>query len=301
MAMNHSELELKSLGDKDLAKIISGVRDVFKSRHPELQDIAFPQSIASSISETSSRAVNRLVASQEAAIGDFFGEDIQLEAPSQLFFDTLETAEDMGLQLHPIFFPHVELEETEDLPGWKAKPESWYWERIKDGSLSEDASILGGFWGLLDTSTRPSYKDGKQEFTNDALGPILSELRNRGAIRVPEGYSHVPITSRFAISADEWDQAVFPELAKRLGLEEKEGVTVRMPSEMEFNYAGNLAYPHFGQANTWEWLQDKFGDGFRLVGGSSGGGGLSLVDDRYSGLHSVIVAARPLVVFSPNA
>ncbi|HUD04810.1 MAG TPA: hypothetical protein VMR59_02385 [Patescibacteria group bacterium] len=39
MAMNYSEKELRRLGDKDLAKIISGAHDVFRQRHPDMQDI----------------------------------------------------------------------------------------------------------------------------------------------------------------------------------------------------------------------------------------------------------------------
>lgn len=44
MAMNYTERELRKLGDNDLAKIIAGAHDAFKKRHPELGDIALPQS-----------------------------------------------------------------------------------------------------------------------------------------------------------------------------------------------------------------------------------------------------------------
>ena len=39
MAMNYSEKELRRLGDKDLAKIVSGAHDVFRQRHPDMKDI----------------------------------------------------------------------------------------------------------------------------------------------------------------------------------------------------------------------------------------------------------------------
>lgn len=48
MAMNFSERTLNSLGDQDLAKIISGVQDVFKKRHPGMTDIPLPGQKASS-------------------------------------------------------------------------------------------------------------------------------------------------------------------------------------------------------------------------------------------------------------
>jgi hypothetical protein len=48
MAMNYSEKELRRLGDKDLAKIILGVHDVFKQRHPDMQDIPLSKVIIAS-------------------------------------------------------------------------------------------------------------------------------------------------------------------------------------------------------------------------------------------------------------
>ena len=43
--MNYSEKELRRLGDKDLAKIISGAHDVFRQRHPDMQDIPLSKAI----------------------------------------------------------------------------------------------------------------------------------------------------------------------------------------------------------------------------------------------------------------
>lgn len=42
MAMNRSERELRRLGDNDLAKMQAVIRGVFKQRHPDMKDIAFP-------------------------------------------------------------------------------------------------------------------------------------------------------------------------------------------------------------------------------------------------------------------
>lgn len=43
MTMYHGERALRRLDDKDLAKIMAGVHDVFKQRHPEMRDIPLPQ------------------------------------------------------------------------------------------------------------------------------------------------------------------------------------------------------------------------------------------------------------------
>lgn len=45
MSMNYTEHELRKLGDSDLAKVISGVHDAFKKRHPDVQDILLPKSV----------------------------------------------------------------------------------------------------------------------------------------------------------------------------------------------------------------------------------------------------------------
>lgn len=43
MAMRYGKEELTRLGDKDLAKIMSGVHDAFRARHPGMDDIVLPQ------------------------------------------------------------------------------------------------------------------------------------------------------------------------------------------------------------------------------------------------------------------
>ncbi len=48
MTLQHSERELSQLGDKDLARIISGVKAAFQKRHPEMKDIALPGQVVSS-------------------------------------------------------------------------------------------------------------------------------------------------------------------------------------------------------------------------------------------------------------
>lgn len=244
---------------------------------------------------------DQLMESARAELKVFFGREVAVFDPPSLLSETQRLAENEGFNFAPIFFPAIEFKPDSDYPGWKDKPEEWYWRQIgKRGGISEDAAKLGGFWGLLDISVRPNYNNGRQLFDNDALGNILKKGRRNGKIVVPDYLQHVPDTSRFGVSPNEQDAYVFPELAKVLNLSDKikKGIVqTRRLTEMEFNFAGNLRYTHFGEANTWEWLHDNFGDGDRLDGGHSGYGGLALVYDDWSGFRDDDLGFRPLVVF----
>ncbi|MEK7517730.1 MAG: hypothetical protein AAB583_04220 [Patescibacteria group bacterium] len=85
--------------------------------------------------------------------------------------------------------------------------------------------------------------------------------------------SHVPEASRFGISLNNICSYVFPELGKRLRLEDKikddRQAFIRTPKLMEFNFAGNVRYPFLGKADTWEWLYDTLGGRTWLICGSS--------------------------------
>lgn len=253
------------------------------------------------------RDLNRsnLVERERESLRAFFGQPVAVAQVPDLLVETYRVAQDEGFStLAPIYLPATEFEQRTKYPGWKVKPEKWYWEQIRTGKVNKDAAKLAGVWGLFDESQRPNYAGGRQLFDDDALAPILQRLRREGRIQVLNNTRQVPETSRFGVSAYEQDQFVFPQLAMCLRLVDrvKEGVTqLRRTTEMEFNFAGNLRYPHLGQANTLEWLDDKFGCARRLVGGHSGGGGLAFVYYGWSGGHDGGIGFRPLIVFSPQA
>ena len=102
----------------------------------------------------------------------------------------------------------------------------------------------------------------------------------------------------FGRSWDDVHEEDLPRLARMLRVENSQ---VRLLKAIEFNVLGNVFHPEWGQSHTWEWFEDNFGGGDRLVGGSSDDGGLADVDDHWSDLQLGYVGFRPLVVFSPSA
>ncbi len=249
--------------------------------------------------------ITQLVEREHNALKTFFGKEVPVAQPPALLAETLRVAEGEGLSIfQPLYFPAIEFKQNSRFPGWSVKPEEWYWEQIKGGRVDKDAAKLGGYWSLFDESRRPNYDNGKQMFKDDPLEAILVMGRHEGKIEVPDYLREVPKESRFGVSPDEQDKFVFPALTDSLRLFNREHsgqVQVRRPTEMEFNFTGNLRYPYLGQANTWEWLHDSFGDDDRLVGGCSDGGGLADVSDDWHGNRHDDTAFRPEVVFLPQA
>lgn len=215
--------------------------------------------------------------------------------PSKEALALLKKAEQAGFGgiLQVIRFSNVRLTQDTWVPGWDKKPEQGYWDYIANESISPDAAKLPGAEFLIDTIRRPNYDNGRQLHENDPLGPFLQTLRKERKIMTFKG---LPDTSRFGIPPDELYPVVFAEMANRLERE------VRLPTEAEFNIAGNFTYPYFGEVNTAEWLHDKFGvGGRRLLGGDFDFDGLSYVYRHWSGLRHGCIAFRFLVAVSPKA
>ena len=301
MSMQHSERELGKLGDHDLAKIQAGIREAFKKRHPELKDIAFPPIVvpvekqAVKTPETSVAELlpssEQLIKTESETLKRFFGKDIAVPEPPQELFQTLEQMSKLGIAgFEPHFLPQVSLTEKDKIPGWKVRPESWFWKQIKDGKIPADAATLQEGWYLVDGRGKPNYDNGQQRYENDYLEPIMADLRKTGKI---QRYSSVPDISRFGASPDEMEQVILSEVARITGAK---GETTNK-RYIEFNIWGNIFHPEWGQTNTLEWFADRFGDDYRLYGGVSDFGGLALVHGFWSVHRHDSIAFGPVVRF----
>jgi len=219
-------------------------------------------------------------------------------APQELSVAMLKAREIGWTQAEAHFLPRIELKQNSNFPGWTVKPEEWYWQKINEGKVAKDAATLEGVWVVIDGSQKPQYKDGKQMYENDPFAKLLTQLREKGKIQVPDWCRDIPKDSRFGVSHDELRNSVNPAIANLLGVQPEQ---VRLPKAIEFNVLGNLYHHEWGKTTSWEWFQDKFEDAYRLIGGHSDFGGLAYVNFYASDYHGDRIGFRPLVAFPPKA
>jgi len=240
---------------------------------------------------------------------DFFGQEFDLTG----FKEALERhgseaiSRWQKLELEPHFLPPVMMLPEAGFPGWKIKPENWYYQQVAgrkilyrqpDGSIMVDkeAFKLNGITVLVDTRLKPQFKNGEQMFKNDnLLGPIIERLRIKERI---VQYEDGPQSSRFGVSANEWEEHIKPALAEFLSIEVSQ---VRLERAIEANVIPQL-YPHMprqedGQTNTQVWYEEYFrGPSRRLLGGRSPWLGLADYPYVWVGFRWLTLAFRPLVV-----
>jgi hypothetical protein len=253
--------------------------------------------------------LGNILARERKAHQGFFGQEFDLASFQAVLVkhgpEAIQRWQNLGLEPH--FLPQVAMSQDTNFGGWKVKPENWYYEQVGagkilrrqlDGSLAPDREAFGleGITVLVDTRLKPQYDGGKQRFKNDnLLGPIIEGLRREGKIA---RYEHGPQSSRFGVSANDWEDQIKPALAEFLVLEVSQ---VRLERTIEANVIPQL-YSHMsrkddGKTNVWVWYEEFFeGASKRLCGGYSGHGGLSGVNYFSADGCWSDGAFRPLVV-----
>ena len=249
----------------------------------------------------------KILANERACHLAFFGKEFDLAE----FADTLKKHGESKLRfwaklgLEPHFLPRMAMDRNLNFPGWKIKPEKWYYDQIAKGNVFRQTSgeskidrqvELEGIAVLIDTRRKPNYDNGRQMYEDDGfLGSIIAELRKKGKIA---GYDDGPSSSRFGVSADEWENRVKPVYAVKLGLAASQ---LRLERVIEANAIPQI-YTHMprkddGKTNTWVWYEEYFEDrDVRLDGGDSGFGGLARVFCDYSVSRWSSGSFRPLAV-----
>lgn len=206
------------------------------------------------------------------------------------------------LGLEPHFLP-----KTCIIPGWRKEPNDKYCQGIVEGNILRlqpgghelipvKEVRLEGIVVLIDTRAKPLYENGKQMFEKDnLLGPIIRKLRQHGKIAA---FLKGPSSSRFNISANEWQDVIRPILAKCLNVRSQR---VRLETVIEAKIIPQL-YPNMfrqkdGETNTSVWYEEYATNAkHRLFGGDSEHGGLSDVQHCMSSDHWDRRAFRPLIV-----
>jgi len=254
-----------------------------------------------------------ILTKERKAHKDFFGQEFDLAGFQVVLekYGTEAISRWQKLGLNPQYLPTVAMGQDTDFLGWKVKPEDWYCRQVATGkifrrqpdgqlALDREAFKLEGITVLIDSRLKPQYQNGKQMFQRDnLLGPIIKQLREEGKIAK---YMCGSQSSRFGVSADEWENHIKLALAEFLGVEVSQ---VRLERAIEASVIPQL-YPHMprkgdGETNTWVWYEEYFeGSSLRLHGGKSDYGGLSSVHYSYwAGDRWPHRAFRPLVVLGP--
>lgn len=240
---------------------------------------------------------------------NFFGQEFDLSDFKSILkkygLEAIERWQSLGLEPH--YLPQVSMTQDVKFDGWKVKPESRYYREVAEGKIlrkqsdgsfvvDEEPYKLEGISVLIDVRLKPKFNDGKQMFEDDnLLGPIIERLRKDGKIAK---YEYGSQSSRFGVSANEWEKYIKPALAESLGVEVWQ---VRLERAIEANVIPQC-YPDMPRykddyTNTWVWYEEYFEDDYsRLQGGYSLWGGLALVRYGRAGDHWGLMAVRPLVV-----
>ncbi|MHB8169279.1 MAG: hypothetical protein ACYDET_06480 [Thermoleophilia bacterium] len=254
--------------------------------------------------------IERIVEAEGKYLEAFFGKAIDI-VPLQKtlqYYGEERIANWKRLDLEVHFLPQISLYQEVNFPGWKIKPEDWFWEKLKGGKLYlrsregelevAKAANLSGIVALIDIRQKPPYRGGQQMFLNDdsLLGSVLSKLRKQGKIATHKG----PLSSRFSVSADEWETHIRPTYAAKMGFDSSR---VRLEKVIEVNTIPqiyqDLPRANDGQTDTWIWCEEHTEDLCRLSAASVDRGGLKAVYDNYSVHNWDHRAVRPLIVLTP--
>lgn len=233
-----------------------------------------------------------LIVTEKQSLETFFGQTIEVPPlPAEITKEKIAHWEKMGFKLR--YLPAMDMSESQNYPGWKKKPENWFYKQITEGNLVANSQTLTAGWVLVDTSLKPNYANGEQMYADDPFSIAIKKLRQAGAIA-----DYAKKDSRFNISADELAKSELKiALAKVLAVDPAQLGYLRA---IEFNVLGNAFYPEWGETDTWEWFEDqgvKNLGGGRLNGGYSDNGGLSRVSCAESAPRDDSLGFRPLVRF----
>jgi len=234
----------------------------------------------------------------EAARGElkgFFGKDIAVPEPPDALFHTLEKFNQLGIRgFEPHYLPGHQFSANEMLPGWKIRPEPWFWKQIEGHKLERDAATLKEGWYAFDGRKKPIYRAGQQVYDDDYLAILMENLRVSGEIRPYDGFYPMPINSRFGASPNEIEGTILHEFAKQT---QPKG-TVKNMTYMQANTLVNIAHPEWSQTDTYLWFSDRFrGSSDRIRGGSSVSHGFSFVCGGLGNNHDSSIAFNPVISF----
>jgi len=255
---------------------------------------------------------------------EFFGEGVKIEIPplpKGITKEMVENWKEKGFRLE--YWPNVDLSkkaaDENKFPGWHHKPGKeytpdkqygidFYGELTDIQNLPENKdnlklidpqtkkpyklTELPGCWVLQDIRPKPDDASGKQSYENDTLiQEVLKKLADKVILN-----KAASACLRNNIHPDIFKKPKFwLAIKEALNIDPSLRATLRLPRLIEQNYRGQG--DDFHKTRTWEWSEEYYRSGRRLISGYSDSGGASRVDWLDAAYGSV--GFRPLVVFSP--
>ena len=254
-----------------------------------------------------------IIEQEEERLEAFFGKKIDVPPlPESIDQEHIEFWKDNGFKLQ--YWPKIRMEKTMECPGWIHRPGKrnnpkdigieFYDDLNKIKNLPENLANhnldnlepdeLPGVWMLVDSRKKPDNNDGKQSYETDKLKDSLVQSTLKQLLTEKVLNQGAAECLRNNIDPSVFSNPKFWKAFKQaFKLDDIPTATVRLPRTIEANVMGQG--PDYHDTTTFEWHEEYYGSGRRLLSGNSGGGGASCVIWRDFPRDSV--GFRPLVVF----
>ncbi len=245
---------------------------------------------------------------------DFFGKEIDVPLPPREMREIMYAA--YGLKwptVEPVYIPLIGYDDPKAFdpkatyPGWWLKPDHNFWQMVEEGQIGNESVQFGGYWAVYDVTTKPDvplFGRGRQMYKadllgNDPFGRLLAALRGSktGLIAFSPFFDNMPKKSRFALSPDEIDKIVLPEILQRLGVD-KSLWTIRLPKTIEYSLLTSRFQKKIPTLvpECAEWFADRDTSGKFLAGGNEYNRGIMGVYTGASNTHDELVGFRPIII-----
>jgi len=254
-----------------------------------------------------------LIKQEEERLEEFFGKHFDVPPiPESITKEHLDFWQENGFKLQ--YWPNIRMEEEAKYPGWVHKPGKrnnpkdqgleFYDELDKIKNLPENVSNpnlkdlepdeLPGVWMLVDSRKKPDWDNGNQSYATEEMNDSLVQNVLKQLLSDKVLNQDAAECLRSKIQPSVFSNPKFWEAFKQaLKLNDIPNATVRLPRTIEANIMGQG--PDYNDTSTYEWNEEFYSSGRRLISGYSDCGGASCVswyDDPDDGL-----GFRPLVVF----
>src|SRR3989344_3439026 len=105
--------------------------------------------MAERIAERTAVAKDKLLVEQRDVFEHFRGKEVFPEPPKALL-EFIERTSEQGFTFEPYLEPDLRFTQDAEFPGWRVRPNPYFWDLIKSGRLSPDAARLSLGWAAME-------------------------------------------------------------------------------------------------------------------------------------------------------